>query len=399
MREPSLPPSPLPVAFGASASTSAPITAGVPRLTRRQALRLGGAFVVGGGLLTTTALTGCGAGITGAESGPSTTAAISPAADAPVDTAKVVRRDLAETASFDGTLGYGTTSGLSAPAGRAGTVTRAPVLGAVIDRGGEVWRIDGEPTVLFLGDTPLWRELSTASSDNADIAVAKRNLQALGHFDGLLFTDDDTFDAATALAVRRWQASLGVTETGTIALGAAVVAPAAVRVASVDAGVGSPAQGKVLTVTGTLQVVSVELDASKRSQLPVGEEVKVKLPGATFVAAKVTDVGRVATSDSGDNNSPGGGDTTPKVAITITLADGTAKSDLDETPVKVQAVTASAKGVLAVPVGALVALREGGLAVERVGKGYVAVTAGMYADGFVEVTGSIAEGDEVVTTR
>jgi hypothetical protein len=55
--------------------------------------------------------------------------------------------------------------------------------------------------------------------------------------------------------------------------------------------------------------------------------------------------------------------------------------------------------VLAVPVGALVALSEGGYAVQLTGNRLVAVETGMFAKGMVEVTGDgIAEGDEVVTT-
>ena len=57
------------------------------------------------------------------------------------------------------------------------------------------------------------------------------------------------------------------------------------------------------------------------------------------------------------------------------------------------------EGVLAVPVGALVALSEGGYAVQPAGGGLVAVRIGMFAKGLVQVTGDgLAEGDAVVTT-
>ena len=65
----------------------------------------------------------------------------------------------------------------------------------------------------------------------------------------------------------------------------------------------------------------------------------------------------------------------------------------------VSVVTSAATDVLAVPVDALLALAEGGYAVELVtGAGrsdLVAVELGAFADGWVEVTGDIAEGDEV----
>ena len=56
--------------------------------------------------------------------------------------------------------------------------------------------------------------------------------------------------------------------------------------------------------------------------------------------------------------------------------------------------------MLAVPVRALLALAEGGYA-RRASSGAAAPTwspssLGAFADGFVEVTGDLAEGDEVV---
>jgi len=62
-------------------------------------------------------------------------------------------------------------------------------------------------------------------------------------------------------------------------------------------------------------------------------------------------------------------------------------------------VSDSRKGVLAVPVAALLALREGGYGVAIVdgdGRRVVKVETGMFADGLVEVTGDgLAEGTKV----
>ena len=61
----------------------------------------------------------------------------------------------------------------------------------------------------------------------------------------------------------------------------------------------------------------------------------------------------------------------------------------------------AARDVLAVPVAALVALAEGGYALERVAAdgttSLVGVEIGTIVDGIVEVTGDVAEGDTVVT--
>jgi hypothetical protein len=59
----------------------------------------------------------------------------------------------------------------------------------------------------------------------------------------------------------------------------------------------------------------------------------------------------------------------------------------------------SRKGVLAVPVGALLALSEGGYAVQLPGGRLIAVRTGMFAKGLVEVSGTgVAAGTKVVTT-
>ena len=62
--------------------------------------------------------------------------------------------------------------------------------------------------------------------------------------------------------------------------------------------------------------------------------------------------------------------------------------------------TPKATGVLVVPIRALVALAEGGYAVEKVSGAttqLVAVVPGAFGDGIVEITGDgIAEGDSVV---
>jgi hypothetical protein len=67
--------------------------------------------------------------------------------------------------------------------------------------------------------------------------------------------------------------------------------------------------------------------------------------------------------------------------------------------VTVRVTTRAATDVLAVPVDSLLALSEGGYAVERrttSGTELVAVVTGAFASGWVEVTGDLAEGDEVV---
>jgi hypothetical protein len=74
----------------------------------------------------------------------------------------------------------------------------------------------------------------------------------------------------------------------------------------------------------------------------------------------------------------------------VTVADQAKLGTLDAAPVDVTLVSDKRENVVAVPVGALVALAEGGYGVQVVDGGrtrFVAVKTGMFADGEVEVTG------------
>jgi hypothetical protein len=89
---------------------------------------------------------------------------------------------------------------------------------------------------------------------------------------------------------------------------------------------------------------------------------------------------------------------TAEVNVTVVLDDDHVVKDLDAAPVRVSFAGDTRKHVLAVPVTALLALREGGYAVQIAGGPLVAVRTGMFAMGLVEVGGDgLAEGTKVVT--
>jgi len=314
-------------------------------------------------------------------------------------TAAVERRDLSEREELDGTLGYGDTHDLSLAA--QGTITALPAVGAVVDRGQEIVEVDGRPVPLLLGNRPLWRELGPGVADGSDVTEVELNLVALGVVGSDDLTVDQTWTSATTEAVKDWQESLGLEETGRLGPGSVVVQPAAVRVVAQTGTVGNSAAGPVLTVSGTTRQVGIELDADKQDLVKVGQAVDIVLPDDSTTKGKVAKVGSVATVDTSQSDNPDGGDNpTPTIEVTVSLDDQKAAPHLDEAPVTVRVVTSSAKDVLAVPVGALLALAEGGYAVERkMSDGttkLVAVELGTFADGWVEVTGDgLAEGDDV----
>ncbi len=214
-----------------------------------------------------------------------------------------------------------------------------------------------------------------------DVAQLEAALAALGYGDGL--TVDDTFTLETRDAVLAWQADIGADIDGIVDLGEVYFASSALRVndqlASIGATVGNGSP--VLGITAAEIVVKVDLPADDQDLVETGDTVVVVLPDNSEVAATVDSVETVATFDQQGN---------AVFEVVISLEDPSAAAGLDEAPVDVDVVADSVSNVLAVPVSALVALSEGGYAVEVLQSDGTtvlkAVEPGFYADGLVEVT-------------
>ncbi|WP_369263459.1 peptidoglycan-binding protein [Streptomyces sp. R35] len=315
------------------------------------------------------------------------------AAGLPPATADVTRQTLKDSQSEDGELGYGTAS---AAAGRVpGTLTRLPDAGERISRGEALYEVDDKPVTLMYGATPAYRDLKPGV-EGADVGQLERNLKALGYSG---FTVDDEYTDATADAIRRWQEDHGLDETGVVELGRVVFAPGAVRVDSLDAQEGAataPGQ-KVLSYTGTAQVVSLELDTADKRLAKKGTKVAVELPDGTRVEGRVQDVSTVVDPGNGGDQ-----EATTKVKVTVALSGAKAQRTAASyvlAAVHVFFTAGERKNVLTVPVAALVALPAGGFGVEVVRgstTAYVPVETGLFANGRVEITGEgIAQGTKV----
>jgi hypothetical protein len=180
-----------------------------------------------------------------------------------------------------------------------------------------------------------------------------------------------------------------------------VFEPRAVRVTSVTPTEGSPVQsGPVLGITSTRRVVTIALDASQQTSIKVGDRVLITLPDNSTTPGHVSYVGTVATVPS-DNG--GDGSSSPTIEVDVTAERPAATGRLDQAPVDVSITTASVSDVLAVPVNALVALANGGYAVEVVAasgaRRLIAVSIGLFddAEGMVQVSGSaLSAGQRVV---
>ncbi len=234
----------------------------------------------------------------------------------------------------------------------------------------------------------------TGMSDGPDVAALTANLIALGY--GRDLVESDHFSSATGDAVRRWQAAIGAPVTGLVRLGEVQFEPGAIRVSDVHATAGSAATpGPILDATSVARVVTVALTVDKEYLVHAGDVVSVLLPdGKTTTAGHVRDISTVATTPSGGNGG-GSGSQTPTVSVTITLDHPGETGNLDQAPVQVNITDQAVHGVLAVPINALVALAEGGDAVEVVsGSGaaasshLVAVQTGLFSDSMVQIEGA-----------
>jgi multidrug efflux system membrane fusion protein len=260
-----------------------------------------------------------------------------------------------------------------------------------------LFRIDDTPVVLLYGTLPTYRQLTAGqagvpaapatgapaqpavpATKGADVHLFEVNLNALGYKG---FTVDTDFNAATTAAVKRWQADLGLPATGTVELGRVFYTPGPVRIAEQKLAPGAVAGGPVLTYTGTTRLVVAEVPVDQEDLAKPQTHVTIELPSGTQVGGTVMSV---RTPDAAAQSQD------PTVEAVVAPDDQTAVGGLDDGPVRVTFVAQQKENVLVVPVGALLALAEGGYGLQILdgdATRIVAVTTGLFADGKVEVSG------------
>ncbi|NMO50004.1 peptidoglycan-binding protein [Actinoplanes sp. TBRC 11911] len=316
----------------------------------------------------------------------------------PTGSATVQRTDLSTTTTVPGTLGYvgAYTVNWQGPPG--GTVTWLPRPGRVISRGQTVFTVDNRPVRLLYGDRPAWRSLELGVTAGPDVRALEQNLVVLGHATTSTMTVDGRFTGATAAAVRRWQRATHQSVTGRVPLGDVTFQAGRLRVTTLGATAGGRVGGGPV-VSGTSPTVAVTLavPVTETHAVRLHDAVTVTLPGGDKVPGRVTELSTVATAPS--ERDLGRGSELPSVAAIVTLQRQVAGAALDQAPVEVDVVTESAKGVLAVPITALVALAEGGYAVYLLDGGarrLTGVTPGLFSQTLVQVAGAgLHEGSTV----
>ncbi|MET8911840.1 efflux RND transporter periplasmic adaptor subunit [Micromonospora sp. NPDC004551] len=326
-----------------------------------------------------------------------------PAASVAVGTARVTKGTLTERVEVGGVLGYAGSYAVD-HRGAPGVLTAAPDPGDTIGRGGILYRVADTPVRLLLGRVPAYRDFRYGMSDGPDVRQLETNLVAMGFDPYHRITVDRHFSAATATAIRRWEASWGrpsYRRTGRLTQGEVVFLPAPLRVTQPEVRVGGTVGPgtTVLTGTSTSRAVTAQLDTAQRSTVHVGDQVEVSLPDADPIRGRVTAVGGVATAPSGDQgNGPQQPENPDQATVPLTIAVRVpGGSGLDQAPVSVTVTTGTRRDVLLVPIAALLARPGGGYQVRLAGGGVVQVEPGSFDEstGQVEIVHGLADGQTV----
>ena len=270
------------------------------------------------------------------------------------------------------------------------------------------------------GPLPTWRDLSQQSSGGLDIHQLETNLVILGFDPKKEITIDQTFDSGTSNAVKRMQKSLGLQPTGEIAFGEIIFTPGPVVVESKD---NYPQLGDtinnatpVISVTAiaqvtdkiepngtitqpkiSLQTVSTTINVVDQDLIEIGTPVEIELPDDEIITGKVREIGSIAVVNTTNQAQE------PYLEVTISLDGTTSYHRWTGAPVTVRATKDIAKNVLSAPTTALLSLLGGGYALEIIGESenyLVPIEVGVYADNWVEVTGSnLKVGMQVVVPK
>jgi membrane fusion protein, multidrug efflux system len=281
-------------------------------------------------------------------------------------------------------------------------------VGTTVGQGDTLFQLDLQPTVLLHGEIPAFRDLSVDADPGADITQLEQALVDLGFGAGV--TVDTDFTDATADAVTAWEEALGRADPdGVVTLGDVVFAPADLRIDEVTADRGTQVQSgaDVVQVTATTKVVTLQLTVDQVANVEAGTPVTVTLPDDTEATGTIADVATEPSTDGGDGGSdpaPDSGDGSEDTyPVTVALDDPAVADGFDSGTVDVSVERSRTEDATAVPVTALLALSEGGYAVQVAddtqpgGYRLVAVEVGTIAEEWAEVSGDgIEAGVDVV---
>ncbi|MEU6013676.1 peptidoglycan-binding domain-containing protein [Streptomyces sp. NPDC047515] len=315
--------------------------------------------------------------------------------DLPPATATVVRTDLVQSKTVDGRLDFAQRRPVKSAV--QGTVTVAASEGRTVTRGQALYELNDKPVTLLYGPVPMFREMKVGDR-GSDVLQLERNLRDVGY--GSKLYVDIRYDKDTEAAVKLWQKSLNRETTGRVGRGDVVFQPGQVKVVAADAALADQVgpDTPVLTIASTKPVVRAELDQTDGALVARNTKVEVTLPSGRTAAGRVAGTVRPEETASG-----GGAGAQDGITVEVVLdgGAGAASGEDAKASASVKFVSEAHRGVLAVPVEAVVALRgeNGGYGLQVVQgttSRMVRVETGMTADGRIEVSGpDLREGMKV----
>jgi peptidoglycan hydrolase-like protein with peptidoglycan-binding domain len=234
------------------------------------------------------------------------------------------------------------------------TVTSIIAPGGTVSLGDVLYTIDSVPVVALFGSVPEWRSLSSTSAAGVDISELQQSLIDLGYDSGKTVTVNGIFDAATVAMVKRWQAGLGQSATGKVALGSVVFIPKAMAVQAVSHVVGDLVGDgdAMVTLAGSTQQVIMDVPSGDEQYFAPGLVVQLS-PGGT---------GKVAVLQSVSRNGSA-------VVEAVIAPDAPIEGVDNGGSVSVSVDIKVADSVFVVPARALVSRLDGSYAVEVQGTG------------------------------
>ncbi|MDR2378397.1 MAG: hypothetical protein LBD70_03075 [Bifidobacteriaceae bacterium] len=170
-----------------------------------------------------------------------------------------------------------------------------------------------------------------------------------------------------------------------------IVPTAEMRVDQVAVQLGLSADGSIISYTDTTIFANADLTDAQRKLIVTGAEVEVALPDGTILAGVVGDV-------TASRQDPQTYETIPARAR-VDIADQAVLAEAGLSGVTISIIQDEAADALVVPVTALLALSEGGYAVELEDGRLIGVDVGLIQDTRAQITpttGDLSEGDLVV---
>lgn len=301
---------------------------------------------------------------------------------------EVTSTDLTEEVEWSGELAYGSEVSFT---GGGGVITAVTPVGTIVVQGDILVEEDRLARMVFYGTIPPYRTMAVGD-EGPDVLQLEENLVALGYDVAEQLNVDGVFTDYTETLVMRWQLALGAEESGVVTPEAVAVlaGPSIIRTAPV---VGSQASGPIVTVAASEDLrITVPVEVADADEWSVGQSAEVELVDGSQLSASVEDVGTIITTDNNGST----------IDVVLRLV-GDA-GDVPEGPVTVLVAGEVVADALVVPTRALVALQEGGFAVQKATGGgdmqLIGVEIGTFDDGVVQITaGDLLPGDQVVVPR